>query len=86
MATDKIKIKRTIEYKGPNKRDHFLADLFKKIQPTVGCEVGVRNGRTTFHLLNAFPNLKMFCFVGKDKKMNRSTTHMHLFKNEEFCF
>ena len=60
LANDKIKIKRTIEYTGPNKRDYFLADLFKKIQPTVGCEVGVRNGRTTFHLLEAFPKLKMY--------------------------
>jgi len=34
LANDKIKIKRTIEYTGPNKRDYFLADLFKKIQPT----------------------------------------------------
>ena len=60
MAKDKIKIKRTIEYNGPNKRDHFLADLLKKFNPTVGCEVGVRNGRTTFHLLDAFSNLKMY--------------------------
>ena len=60
MAQDKIKIKRTIEYNGPNKRDHFLADLLKSFNPTVGCEVGVRNGRTTFHLLNAFSNLKMY--------------------------
>ena len=60
MAKDKIKIKRTIEYNGPNKRDYFLVDLFKKLQPTVGCEVGVRNGRTTFKLLESFSNLKMF--------------------------
>ena len=60
MAKDKIKIKRTIEYNGPNKRDYFLADLLKKFNPKTGCEVGVRNGRTTFHLLDAFSNLKMY--------------------------
>src|SRR6056300_1014681 len=60
MAKDKIKIKKTIEYNGPNTRDYFLADLLKGFNPTVGCEVGVRNGRTTFHLLNSFNNLKMF--------------------------
>jgi len=57
---DKIKIKRTVDYKGPNRRDNFLADLLKNINPTLGCEVGVRNGRTTFHLLDAFPNLTMY--------------------------
>ena len=60
MAKDKIKIKRTIEYNGHNRRDNFLADLLKKFNPTVGCEVGVRNGRTTFYLLDTFPNLKMY--------------------------
>jgi len=56
----KVKVKRTIDYKGPNRRDNFLADLFKKVNPKVGCEVGVRNGRTTFHLLDKFPQLKMY--------------------------
>jgi predicted O-methyltransferase YrrM len=64
----RVKIQRTIEYNGPNKRDYFLADLLKKFNPKLGCEVGVRNGRTTFHLLDKFPNLTMYA-IDYDTKL-----------------
>jgi precorrin-6B methylase 2 len=55
----------TIEWTNENRREVFVDSLVKKYNWTVGCEVGVRFGRTLFYLLDSNPNLKMYA-VDKD--------------------
>jgi predicted O-methyltransferase YrrM len=43
-----------------DKREAFINDLVEHFQWTVGAEIGVRTGRTSFHLLDSSPNLSMF--------------------------
>jgi hypothetical protein len=56
---------RSIEWVGPNRRELYLDHLVKTNNWTVGVEVGVRTGRTLFHLLDSNPMLKMYA-VDKD--------------------
>lgn len=42
-------------------REHFICDIVKNNKLTVGAEIGVRTGRTSFHLLNKNPELTMYC-------------------------
>ena len=55
----------SVEWSGPNRREYYLDHLVKTHNWTVGVEVGVRNGRTLFHLLDSNPDLKMYA-VDKD--------------------
>jgi predicted O-methyltransferase YrrM len=57
---NRLPVKWTIEYNGPNKRTYFLVDLLKNYNPKIGCEVGTHCGRTTYWLLDAFPELTMY--------------------------
>ena len=57
----------SVKWNGPNRREYFLDHLVKTHGWTTGIEVGVRTGRTLFHLLDNNPNLKMYA-VDKDVK------------------
>lgn len=46
-------------------REHFILALAKKFCWTQGAEIGVRTGRTLFHLLQNLPGLHMYA-VDKD--------------------
>ena len=65
MAKHRRKLTQTIDWSGPNRREVFINSLIQKNKWTVGCEVGVRTGRTLFHLLDNNPELKMYA-VDKD--------------------
>lgn len=63
MAKIRLNLKQTIKDSGP--REFFLDRIIKAKKFTVGAEVGVRFGRTLFHLLDKNPNLKMYA-IDKD--------------------
>jgi len=42
-------------------REHFVCDIVKNNNLKLGAEIGVRTGRTSFHLLNNNSNLIMHC-------------------------
>jgi hypothetical protein len=65
MAKIKNPLNLTIKWKGLLAREVYLDHQVKNNQWTVGAEVGVRFGRTLFHLLDNNPNLKMYA-VDKD--------------------
>ena len=65
MAKIRNKLPMTVNWSGPNRREFYLDSLVKQNKWTVGCEVGVRTGRTLFHLLDNNPRLKMYA-VDKD--------------------
>ena len=65
MAKTRNPLPLTVEWKGPNRREHYLDFLVKENNWTTGIEVGVRLGRTLFHLLDQNPKLKMYA-VDKD--------------------
>lgn len=46
-------------------REYFLLELARKFRWTRGAEIGVRTGRTLFHLLQNLPDLHMYA-VDKD--------------------
>jgi len=55
-----MNIEQTIKYKGKPNRKHFLNWWIKKHNIKTMTEVGVRDGRTTFHLLDNNPDLVMY--------------------------
>jgi predicted O-methyltransferase YrrM len=42
-------------------REQFVCDIVKNNDLRIGAEIGVRTGRTSFHLLDKNPNLTMHC-------------------------
>ncbi len=60
MAKIRNPLPMTINWNGPLRREHFLDNQVKKHQWKIGAEVGVRTGRTLFHLLDNNPSLKMY--------------------------
>ena len=50
----------TIQWEGKTNRKHFLRHLIEKNNFKTMAEVGVRDGRTTFHLLNHCPDLTIY--------------------------
>jgi predicted O-methyltransferase YrrM len=42
-------------------REHFVCDIVKNNDLRLGAEIGVRTGRTSFHLLDKNLNLTMYC-------------------------
>ena len=46
-------------------RENFIHDIVKNNNLKIGAEIGVRTGRTSFHLLNENPSLIMYC-IDKD--------------------
>jgi hypothetical protein len=65
MAKIKNPLNLTIKWGGTIGREYYLDHQIKTNQWSVGIEVGVRFGRTLFHLLDNNPNLKMYA-VDKD--------------------
>ena len=65
MAKIRNPLSQTVEWSSKNRRELYIDSLVKDNNWTVGCEVGVRTGRTLFHLLDNNPNLKMYA-VDKD--------------------
>jgi len=57
---DLLDVPMTIEWSGKSNRRHFLNHLIKENDFTTMAEVGVRDGRTTFHLLDQNPNLTIY--------------------------
>tara|TARA_R100000081_G_C4803585_1_gene165871 strand:+ start:515 stop:1009 length:495 start_codon:yes stop_codon:yes gene_type:complete len=55
-----VNVQPTIKWTGRQNRRHFLDWLVKENNITIMAEVGVRDGRTTFHLLDQNPNLRIF--------------------------
>ena len=50
----------TIQWEGKANRKHFLRHLIEKNNFKTMAEVGVRDGRTTFHLLDHCPELTIY--------------------------
>lgn len=50
----------TIKWEGKANRKHFLKHLIEKNKFTTMIEVGVRDGRTTFYLLDKIPTLTIY--------------------------
>lgn len=65
MAKIRNPLPITIKWNAANRRELFIDSLIKDYKWTVGCEVGVRTGRTLFYLLDNNPFLKMYA-VDKD--------------------
>lgn len=60
MAKIRNKLPLTIEWNGVDGREYYLDHLIKTHKWTRGIEVGVRFGRTLFHLLDRNPALIMY--------------------------
>lgn len=56
----RIAVHQTVEYSGKGHRRHFLNWFIQKNNIKVIAEVGVRDGRTTFHLLDQNPKLIIY--------------------------
>jgi predicted O-methyltransferase YrrM len=63
--SDLLQVKQTIEWPGKPNRKYFLQHLIKKYNYTTMAEVGVRDGRTTFWLLDKIPTLTIYA-IDKD--------------------
>ena len=57
---DLLTVPKTIEWNTKPNRKYFLRYLIEENNFTTMCEVGVRDGRTTFYLLDKCPNLKIY--------------------------
>jgi predicted O-methyltransferase YrrM len=58
--SDRLNITMTIQWEGKTNRKHFLRHLIEKNNFKTMAEVGVRDGRTTFYLLDHCPNLIIY--------------------------
>jgi predicted O-methyltransferase YrrM len=58
--SDRLNITMTIQWEGKANRKHFLRHLIEKNNFKTMAEVGVRDGRTTFYLLDHCPNLIIY--------------------------
>lgn len=58
--TDRLDVAVTLPWEGKVNRKHVLKYLIEKNNFTVMAEVGVRDGRTTFFLLDNIPNLTIY--------------------------
>lgn len=56
----RIAVQQTVKYNGNSNRRHFLNWLIQTNNIQSMAEVGVRDGRTTFHLLENNPQLKIY--------------------------
>ena len=57
---DLLTVPMTIEWEHKSNRKYFLKHLIEKNNFTTMAEVGVRDGRTTFYLLNNCPQLTIY--------------------------
>lgn len=71
--TDRLTVPMTVSWEGKGNRKHFLRHLIETKKLYVMAEVGVRDGRTTFALLDSIPELKIYAI----------DTNISLFYNDE---
>jgi predicted O-methyltransferase YrrM len=71
---DLIKVPMTIEWPGKQNRKYFLKHLIDTNKFETIVEVGVRDGRTTFYLLEHCPSIKKYYAID---------TNVSLFANKE---
>jgi len=66
-VSNEIKINHEVKYTSASSgtREHFLSDIVKNNNLKLGAEIGVRTGRTTFHILDNNPMCEMYA-VDKD--------------------
>ena len=57
---DRLTVPQTVAWTGKTNRKHFLRHLIEKNAYTTMAEVGVRDGRTTFYLLDNCPELTIY--------------------------
>jgi len=62
---DRLYVRQTYMFDGKSNRKHFLKYIIEENNYTTMAEVGVRDGRTTFFLLDHIPNLKIFAIDNK---------------------
>ena len=60
MKSKRLNVPMTIQWEGKTNRKHFLKYLIEKHNFKTMAEVGVRDGRTTFHLLDHVLNLTIY--------------------------
>ena len=77
---NKIKVARTIKWNTKPNRKYFLRHLIEENQYTTMCEVGVRDGRTTFYLLDKIPALTIYA-VDLDIKLFYNEQTKNKYKN-----
>lgn len=70
---DLLDIKPTIDWTGKPNRKYFLKWLINKYNYTSMIEVGVRDGRTTFYLLDNIPSLTIYAI---DKNTSFARTNI----------
>ena len=65
--SNKIKIKHIITYTSETSgtREHFVSDVVKNNNLKLGAEIGVRSGKTTFHILDNNKLCEMYA-IDKD--------------------
>lgn len=71
--TDRLTVPQTIKWTGRNYRGSFLLDLIIKNNFKTMAEVGVKNGRTTFFLLDNIPDLTIFAIDIDTKNFYNNT-------------
>ncbi len=76
----KLNIARTVEWTSKPNRKYFLRHLIETNSFTSMCEVGVRDGRTTFYLLDKIPTLKIYA-VDLDTKLFYNDTVKQKYKD-----
>ena len=77
----KLNLKQTYTSKNSGIRQHFISDIVKNNNLTLGAEIGVRFGQTMFYILDENPQLKMFAI---DKDINQFIGKSLLFKDRMF--
>lgn len=70
---DLLDVKPTIDWTGKPNRKYFLKWLINKYNYTSMIEVGVRDGRTTFYLLDNIPSLTIYAI---DKNTSFARTNI----------
>ena len=69
---DLLDVKPTIDWTGKPNRKYFLKWLINKYNYTSMIEVGVRDGRTTFYLLDNIPSLTIYAIDKNTSFANRN--------------
>lgn len=60
MKANRLNVPMTVQWEGKTNRKHFLKYLIEKNNFKIMAEVGVRDGRTTFYLLDHIADLTIY--------------------------
>ena len=82
---DLLNVPMTIEWNKKSNRKFFLRHLIETNNYNIMCEVGVRDGRTTFYLLNNIPNLTIYA-VDTDTTLFYNSDVSKKYKTDLFLF